>query len=235
MGNTAVTGMCTSSQITELNDSPQSDPAAPGFAKKRKLPSIRSPKAKHANFPIRLLDFDFISFFDDQRFRNLRCGESRIVQNVFGAGEGFHHGGETESRGGKENGVPDFGGRAAGFNGAAGVAVDGAFELAADRDGEFDEGASFRIERAGFSSGVAEGVIGGEDFREIFLEFEIAAGEFSGRRRFGFAHGTEGCGFARGRQVVQAIDGELCNKSGEQFSVATSGCDKVFRALVGEL
>jgi hypothetical protein len=91
--------------------------------------------------------------------------------------------------------VANFGGGAAGFDGAAGVAVDGAFELAADCNAEFYEGAGFGVERTGFGGGASERVVGSEDFRVIFLEFEVAAGEFSRRRRFGFAHGTEGCGF----------------------------------------
>lgn len=52
--------------------------------------------------------------------------------------------------------MADFRVRAAGFDGAPGVTVESAFELAADRDGEFDEGARFWIERPGFGGGVAQ-------------------------------------------------------------------------------
>ena len=131
--------------------------------------------------------------------------------------------------------MPDFRGRAAGFDGAAGVAVDGAFELAANRDGEFDQGASFRIERASFGGGVAESVVGCEDFREIFLEFEIAAGEFSGRRRFGFAHGSRVAdSLAAGKwfgQLMASFATNLVSNLVSQRQVVTMS----FKLLVGEL
>ena len=96
--------------------------------------------------------------------------------------------------------MADFGGGAAGFDRAAGVAVEGAFKLAADGDAEFDEGASFGIDGTGVGGGVAERIVSGEDLREIFLEFEEAAGEFSGRRCFGFAHGRRFADSGRGRK-----------------------------------
>ena len=79
---------------------------------------------------------------------------------------------------------------AASFYSTSCVTVQSAFELAADRDREFDEGSGFWIERARVGGGVAERIVSGEDLGEIFLEFQKPAGELSGRRRFGFAHGA---------------------------------------------
>ena len=100
--------------------------------------------------------------------------------------------------------MADFGRRAAGFDSAAGVAVEGAFKLAADRDAEFDEGASFGIDGAGFGGGVAEGVVSGENFRVIFLEFEEAAGEFSGRTQRVASHSGRITDVLRFRRIVIA-------------------------------
>src|ERR1051325_87842 len=79
---------------------------------------------------------------------------------------------------------------AASFYSTSCVTVQSAFELAADRDREFDEGSGFWIERARVGGGVAERIVRGEDLEEIFLEFEKATGKFSWRRCFGFAHGA---------------------------------------------
>lgn len=84
--------------------------------------------------------------------------------------------------------MADFSDGATGFDGTAGVAVDGAFELAADGDAEFGEGARFWIEWAGLGGGVAEGFIRGKSLGIIFGELNVTSGKFLWAGRAGTLH-----------------------------------------------
>jgi len=110
------------------------------------------------------------------------------IENIVRARKRFHHGGETEGGCGENDDLADFGGSAFGFDRAPGMAMNRAFKLAADRNGEFDEGARFGIERAGFGGGISERVVSRKDRGEIFLEAHEATGKLAGRRRFGTFH-----------------------------------------------
>lgn len=76
--------------------------------------------------------------------------------------------------------MPDFFGGTSGFKSAPGVAVNSAFELAADSDGQFDQCAGALIERSCLGGGGAQGVIGLEHLRILFLELEVAGRKFFG-------------------------------------------------------